>query len=75
MEDEHFTKDSHEHHRIPYEKVSETINIVDDKMSREYFYKNGFAYTEKGILMNSGDFNGLTSEEAISGMQERLKNK
>lgn len=74
-EDEHFTKDSHEHHRIPYDKVAETINIIDDQTSREYFCKDGFAYTEKWVLINSQDFTGMTSDEAIAGMQKWLKEK
>jgi len=52
-EDDFFTKDSHEAHWIPYEKVAETINIVDDEMSWKYFYEWWFAYTEKWILINS----------------------
>ncbi|HOG15538.1 MAG TPA: class I tRNA ligase family protein, partial [Candidatus Absconditabacterales bacterium] len=31
--------------------------------------------TEKGILVNSGQFSGLTSDEAITKMQERLEEK
>ncbi len=74
-EDEFFTKDSHEVHRIPYDKVADTVNIVDDEMSWKYFYGGGFAYTEKGILVNSWDFNGLASDEAIKKMQARLTEK
>jgi leucyl-tRNA synthetase len=33
------------------------------------------AYTEKGILVNSGQFSGLTSDDAITKMQERLEEK
>lgn len=72
-EDEHFNKDSHEAHRIPYDKVAETINIVDDEMSRKYFYEWWFAYTEKWILINSWEFSWLTSDEAIEVMQTRLE--
>ena len=46
-EDEHFTKDSHEIHWIPYDEIADTVNIVDDILSRKYFYGGGFAYTEK----------------------------
>lgn len=75
-EDEHFTKDSHEPHWISYDKIAETINIVDDEMSWKYFYEWWFAYTEKWILMNSWEFTWLTSENAIIQMQDRLwKNK
>ncbi len=31
------------------------------------------AYTEKGVLINSGDFDGQTSEEAFDGIAEVLK--
>ena len=74
-EDEHFTKDTHEIHWIPYDKVAETVNIVDDELSRRYFYGGGFAYTEKGVLMNSQQFNGLTSDDAITQMQYWLQEK
>ncbi len=33
------------------------------------------AYTEKGILVNSGDFDGLTSEDAFDAIAELLKSK
>ena len=33
-EDEHFTKDTHEVHWIPYDAVADTVNIVDDELSR-----------------------------------------
>lgn len=74
-EDEHFNKASHEAHWIPYEKVAETINIVDDEMSWKYFHTGGFAYTEKWIVMNSWEFSGLASDEAIIKMQAWLENK
>jgi leucyl-tRNA synthetase len=74
-EDEHFTKDSHQVHWIPYDKVAETVNIVDDELSRKYFYSDGFAYTEKWILINSWEFSGLESDEAITKMQIRLSTK
>ncbi len=72
-EDEHFNKDSHEQHWIPYDKVAETINIIDDEMSWKYFYTWWFAYTEKWILINSWEFSWLTSDEAIQAMQIRLE--
>lgn len=72
-EDEHFTKDSHEQHWISYDKVADTINIIDDEMSWKYFYQGWFAYTKKWILINSWEFSWLTSDEAISAMQTRLE--
>ena len=41
---------------------------------RAFLAGNG-AYTEKGIVMNSDQFSGLTSDEAIAKMQERLAEK
>lgn len=64
IEDQYFTKDSHEMKWIPYEKVSETLSTQDQKMIWEYYQKGGFAYTGEGVLINSGEFDGLTSEEA-----------
>ncbi|MEK6894696.1 MAG: class I tRNA ligase family protein [Nanoarchaeota archaeon] len=37
--------------------------------------KEDHAYTDYGVLINSGDFNGLTSEEAIKHIQIVLKEK
>lgn len=39
-----------------------------------YLARNG-AFTEKGIVMNSDQFSGLTSDEAITKMQSRLAEK
>jgi len=36
---------------------------------------NKEAFTEKGILVNSAEFNGLTSDEAFSKIAEHLKSK
>lgn len=33
------------------------------------------AYTEKGFLVNSGDFNGLSSDEALAAIDEKLGDK
>lgn len=41
----------------------------------EFITKSEVCYTEKGILVNSGQFSGLTSDEAITKMQERLEEK
>jgi leucyl-tRNA synthetase len=74
-EDEYFNKDSHEIKWIPYEKVAETVNIPDDKMSWKYFYESGFAFSENGILINSGKFNGLSSLEAQKEITEFVNGK
>lgn len=41
----------------------------------EFITKSEVCYTEKGILVNSGQFSGLTSDDAITKMQERLEEK
>ena len=51
------------------QKVNEKKHIIDKAFSFEG------AYTDYGILINSGDFNGLTSEEAIKHIQIVLKEK
>ena len=45
----------------PNETIAETINVEEAP------------YTEKGILINSGQFNGLTSEEAFDAIAEFLQ--
>jgi leucyl-tRNA synthetase len=52
------------------------LDLVDHHRFYWDRYLNGEqAYTEKGILVNSGQFSGLTSDEAIIKMQERLEEK
>lgn len=74
-EDEFFHKDSHEIKWIPYEKVAETITIPDDKIAWKYFYTDGFAYTDDGIMTNSGKFDGMTSDEARAKITEFVGGK
>ncbi len=62
-EDEFFNKDTHEMKWLPYDKVEETVTIVDDKLIWKYYQTGGFSYGEKGVLMNSGKFSGRNSEE------------
>ncbi|MFZ2150162.1 MAG: class I tRNA ligase family protein [Minisyncoccia bacterium] len=63
-EDEFFSKSSHEMKWIAQSKVLDTLTIPDDKMAWEYYQATGFAYGAGGILINSGKFNGLDSEES-----------
>ncbi|MEK7081320.1 MAG: class I tRNA ligase family protein [Patescibacteria group bacterium] len=63
IEDEYFTKDSHEFKWIPYEQVEDIVNIPDDKASWKYFLNDGYAFTGEGILINSGKFDGMDSEK------------
>lgn len=66
------------------ERIEESANSEDPDSSadfidtlqqlKNYLAGNG-ATTEKGVLIDSGEFSGLTSEEAIKAMQERLKER
>lgn len=51
---------------LPIHQVIEPVNGNDVDLDRE-------AYTEKGRLVNSGDFSGLTSEEAFDAIAARLE--
>ena len=46
-------------------------DIFKVEMLQKYMTGNA-AYTEKGVLINSWEFSGLTSDEAITAMQKRL---
>ncbi len=53
--------------------------IKENNEKNEAYKKDLFewkvCYTEKGILVNSWEFSGLTSDEAIAAMQQRLSEK
>ncbi len=56
------------------EEVAKAINRDDIKIAWDYFTK-GNCYTGNGILTNSGQFNGLISEESIGKITEFIKGK
>ena len=74
-EDEFFTKDSHEIKWVLYKDVEKNVNIPDDKMTWKYFYEGGFAFTDGGFLINSENFNGFNSKEAIKKITEFVGGK
>ncbi len=74
-EDEFFTKDSHEMKWIPHDQVLNTVTIPDDQMIWKYYLSGGFSYDEKGILINSGKFSGLDSEQAKKKITEFVRGK
>ena len=47
--------------------IKQVITSPNDTVANEINIEEG-AYTEKGVLMNSGEFDGLTSEEAIDAI-------
>jgi leucyl-tRNA synthetase len=56
-----------------YEIPLKVVIQSSDKKIKEKEMKN--AFTEEGILVNSGEFNGLNSNEAISKISEYIEKK
>jgi leucyl-tRNA synthetase len=54
----------HEFRFIKESEVASLLNVEDDKTTWRYYQTGGFAYTGEGVLVNSGEFDGLTTEEA-----------
>ncbi|WP_347988884.1 leucine--tRNA ligase [Methylomonas sp. AM2-LC] len=52
-------------YNIAIKPVIQAANDSDDKITEQ-------AFTDKGILYNSGEFNGLSSAEAFSAIAEKL---
>ncbi len=57
------------------EKISGYINLEDNKFLWEAYTKGESAYTEEGTLVNSGEFNGINSREAIDEISKHLEKK
>ena len=56
-----------EKYGIPRKQVIRAADQTDDSIEKQ-------AFTEKGILSDSGEFNGLSSEQAFSAIAEKLAN-
>ena len=52
--------------------IKQVITATKEKLANKIDMDEG-AYTQKGILINSGQFDGLTSEEAADAIAEFLK--
>jgi leucyl-tRNA synthetase len=52
--------------------VEKFINLENNRVIWDNYIKGGYAFTEYGILFNSGKFNDLTSEEAKEKITEEL---
>ena len=63
---------NHNYRRVDSKEVEGLINTMGHTALLEY-YLYPKANTEKGTLINSGTFSGLSSEEAIQAMQTWLK--
>jgi leucyl-tRNA synthetase len=57
-------KNHHEVKWVPESEVLKEINVVDDIYAWKFYQSQGYAYTDEGILINSGQFSGLHTEEA-----------
>ncbi len=60
---------------ISEKEVADVITIPDDKMTWRYLSEGGFAFTEKGIIINSEKFNDLDSNDAIKKITEFVGGK
>ena len=53
-------------------EIKQVVTSADDTVADEISIEEG-AYTEKGVLINSGEFDGLTSLEAIDAIANFLQ--
>lgn len=74
-EDDYFKKDNHEAKWIPYDEVEKFLVFENNKAQWRYIKEGGFAYAGEGILTNSGEFNGLNSQEARGKITEKFGKK
>ncbi|PIZ01138.1 leucine--tRNA ligase [bacterium (Candidatus Gribaldobacteria) CG_4_10_14_0_8_um_filter_33_9] len=66
-------KNQHEVVWIEENKVDFFINVWNQKLIWKKYRQGGFAYCEDGILINSAEYNGLTSEQARQQLIEWLE--
>ncbi|HEX8591426.1 MAG TPA: class I tRNA ligase family protein, partial [Candidatus Paceibacterota bacterium] len=55
----------HEFKWLPREQVASRLNIPTDQLLWRYMSEGGFATSESGRLVNSGEFSGRNSEDAM----------
>jgi leucyl-tRNA synthetase len=68
-------KDKHDFVWVPENKVTDLLNIPDDILTWKYYQKGGFAFTDDGVLINSGSFSKLNSKEANKKITEFVGGK
>ncbi len=73
LEEEH-TK-NHEGMWIDKDKVANFINLSNNKYIWDSYIKGERAFTEEGILVNSGEFNGMRNTDAIEDITKFLEKK
>lgn len=73
IEEEH-TK-NHEGVWIDKNSVNEFLNLLNNKYIWDIYSKGERAFTEEGTLVNSKEFNGINSKEAIEKISDFIEKK
>ncbi len=68
-------KDQHEAVWVKETEVSSFISVWNQKIAWKRYKEGDFAYTDYGVVINSGRFSGLKSEEAKEKMAKWLEDK
>ena len=68
-------KQIHDFKWIKESEVASLLNIPDDAATWKYHYEGAYVCPVEGTLINSGEFSGLTSEEAASKIIEKVGGK
>ncbi len=64
--------DKHDPVWIPAAGVGKFVNVVDGPFEWNWFSSGGMALPDDGVLINSGEFSGLTSKEAREKITEKF---
>jgi leucyl-tRNA synthetase len=75
MEDEYFTKDSHEARWIPFDEVEKTVHTEDQKFTWRFYRSGGFALTDGGVMINSDFLNNVSFSEAMEKTKDYFEEK
>ncbi len=68
-------KDTHDVVWLEKEEIAKYLNVWNQSYTWERLQDRDKLYTDKGILVDSGEFTGLTSEEAKEQMAKWLEEK
>jgi len=60
---------------VERDQVAKELNIPDDELTWKYLQTNGFFFGDEGIVIHSGNLNGLTSAEAKEKVIQYLEEK
>ena len=75
IEDKYYTKKSHEIKWVSSKEVENTLTVIGNRLVWKYFYDKEYAFTDEGVLANSGKFDRMNSEEARKKITEFVKGK